>query len=110
MFLQRIVVYPRRTEGAETAALHLQLRPGTDGALALGLIHILMDEELYDADFVNRRTVGVDELRHLAAQYALTWVAEITGVPVQQIIPAARLYATSNRLSSKPFLVQLRTP
>ncbi len=108
--MQRIVVDPRRTEGAETAALHLQLRPGTDGALALGLIHILMDEELYDADFVNRRTFGVDELRHLAAQYALTWVAEITGVPVQQIIPAARLYATSNWLSSKPFLVQLRTP
>lgn len=75
MFLQRIVVYPRRTEGAETAALHLQLRPGTDGALALGLIHILMNEELYDAEFVNRWTIGVDELAHRAAQYPLTGVA-----------------------------------
>ena len=102
--MQRIVVDPRRTEAAETAALHLQLRPGTDGALALGMIHILVNEELYDADFVNRWTVGFDELRHLAAQYPPTRVAEITGVPVQQIIAAARLYATSKpaKLQTSP--------
>ena len=58
-----INVDPRVSAWAEKADLHLQLRPGTDGALALGMIHTLIKEDLYDRDFVNQWTVGFDDLR-----------------------------------------------
>jgi len=102
--MKLIVVDPRRTEVAETAEIHLQLRPGTDGALALGIIHVLVSENLYDTDFVKRWTIGFEDLCRLTAQYLPDRTAEITGVPAELIVAAARLYATSKpaKLQTSP--------
>lgn len=88
-----IVVDPRRTEMAERAEVWLQLRPGTDDALALGMLHVIINEALYDKDFVTNWCVGFDELKERVAQYTPARVAEITWVPEEKIVAAARLYA-----------------
>jgi anaerobic selenocysteine-containing dehydrogenase len=92
--LKLIVVDPRRTKIASMADVHLQLRPGTDGALALGLINVIINQQLYDKDFVGKWTNGFDDLRKLAQQYSPAKVASITSVPAARIIEAATLYAT----------------
>jgi anaerobic selenocysteine-containing dehydrogenase len=89
-----IVVDPRRTAIASRARLHLQLRPGTDGALALGMMHVIINENLHDKDFVRDWTVGFDDLVKLVRQYPPEKAAGITGVPAERIIEAARLYAS----------------
>ncbi|MFC1905441.1 molybdopterin-dependent oxidoreductase [Chloroflexota bacterium] len=88
-----IVVDPRRTALASMADIHLQPRPGTDGALALGMINIIISENLYDKTFVEKWTVGFDDLRKLVKDYTPNKVAEITGVPADKIMEAALLYA-----------------
>ena len=89
-----IVVDPRRTAIAAKADIHLQLRPGTDGALALGFMNVIISENLYDKDFVENWTVGFDELKRLAQWYPPERVEKITRVPAAKIIEAARLYAS----------------
>jgi anaerobic selenocysteine-containing dehydrogenase len=89
-----IVVDPRRTAIATRADIHLQLRPGTDGALALGFMNVIINENLYDKDFVEKWTVGFNELKRLAQWYPPERVEKITRVPAAKIIEAARLYAT----------------
>jgi len=72
----------RRSETARaTRARWVGIRPGTDGALALGLINLLIQQDLYDHDFVERWTHGFDAMRELAAAYPPDHVAAITGVP-----------------------------
>lgn len=88
-----IVVDPRRTELAERADLWLQLRPGTAQALALGFLNVIIEEGLYDRDFVERHTFGFDDLASHVQRYAPETVAEITWVPPDLIREAARLYA-----------------
>jgi anaerobic selenocysteine-containing dehydrogenase len=90
-----IVVDPRRTAIAARADIHLQLRPGTDGALALGMINIIINEDLYDKEFVAKWTIGFDGLKKLAQEYPPERVEKITWVPAAKIIEAARLYATT---------------
>jgi anaerobic selenocysteine-containing dehydrogenase len=90
-----IVIDPRRTRLAEQADLHLQLRPGTDGALALGLLHLIVREHLYDKDFVERWTVGFDALCHAVAAYPPEEIERITGIPAVRVRKAARLYASA---------------
>lgn len=92
--LKLIVVDPRRTFLASMADVHLQLRPGTDGALALGLMNVIINEDLYDKDFVERWTVGFDELKKLVQQYPPERVERITWVPAAKVKEAAILYAT----------------
>lgn len=89
-----IVVDPRRTELADMADIFLQLRPGSDGALALGMMKIIIDEGLYDHEFVTKWTNGFDDLRKLVQDYPLEKVAEITWVPAEKIRQAALMYAT----------------
>ena len=89
-----IVVDPRRTAIAAKADLHLQLRPGTDGALALGMMNVIIGENLYDKEFCEKWTVGFDELKKLAGEYPPEKVEKITLVPAAKIRNAARLYAT----------------
>jgi anaerobic selenocysteine-containing dehydrogenase len=89
-----IVVDPRRTTIASMADLHLQLRPGTDGALALGLMNVIINHQLYDQEFVDKWTVGFDDLKKLAKEYPPDRVEQITGVPANKISAAAVLYAT----------------
>ncbi|GAI55014.1 unnamed protein product, partial [marine sediment metagenome] len=65
-----IVVDPRATPLAKRADIHIQIRPGTDCALALGLLNVIIAEELYDADFVNNWTFGFDELKEQVRKYS----------------------------------------
>lgn len=89
-----IVVDPRRTVTAERADLFLQPRPGTDGALLLGMINLIIKEGLYDREFVQKWGHGFDKFASRAAEYPLEKVAEITWVPAEKIAQAARMYAT----------------
>ncbi len=90
-----IVVDPRATPLARRADLHIQVRPGTDCALALGLLNIIIAERLYDKAFVDRWTLGFDKLAEHVKKYSPEMVAKITGVPVSKIQKFARMYATS---------------
>lgn len=87
-----ISVDPRVSAFAEKSDLHLQLRPGTDGALALGIIKVLIEENLYDKEFVEKWTLGFDELCNYLEDKSLEWVENITGVSKEKIEEAARLY------------------
>lgn len=88
-----IVVDPRRTRLAEKADLWLQVRPATDSALAMGMMHVIVKENLYDAEFVEKYTTGFNQLIERLEQFTPEVVEEITWVPRDQIIAAARLYA-----------------
>ena len=76
-------------------ALWLRIRPGTDAALAMGMINIVINEGLYDKDFVDKWCVGFEELKKKAQEYPLEKVAEITWIPKETIVEAARLWATT---------------
>src|SRR5512139_1809749 len=95
-----IVVDPRMTWLASKADLWLPIRPGTDPALALGMLNIIIQEGLYDKEFVELWTYGFDDLAKRAAEYPVEKVAEITWLPKEKILQAARLYA-----QSKPALI-----
>jgi len=88
-----IVIDPRRTRLAKQADLWLQLRPGTDDALALAMLHTIIEERLYDSAFVAQWTHGFDALAERVRGYSPEWAAPITWVPAERIRAAARLYA-----------------
>jgi len=90
-----IVVDPRLTRIAARADIWLQLRPGTDTALALGMANVIISEGLYDKDFVENWVHGWDEFVRRAKEYPLDRVEKITWVPREKIARAARLYATT---------------
>jgi anaerobic selenocysteine-containing dehydrogenase len=90
-----IVVDPELRETSSKADIWLQLRPGTDAALGLGFIHVIISEGLYDKEFVNKWCIGFEELKARAEEYPLEKVEAITWVPKEKIREAARLYATS---------------
>ncbi len=92
--IKLIVIDPRRTELAEQADIWLQIRPGTDAALFLAWINVIIEENLYDKDFVKKWTFGFDRLKERAAEYTPDKVAEITWVPAEKIRESARMYAT----------------
>ena len=91
--LKIICVDPRLTPTAAQADLHLQLKPGTDGALALAMANVIINENLYDRDFVHHYSHGFPEYRAYVQQYSPERAEEITGVPAAKIREAARLYA-----------------
>ena len=86
-----IVADPRASLTAQRANLHLQLTPGTDAALANGILHMLIEEGLIDEKYVRERTVGFDLVKAGAVSYWPGRVERITGVPEQQIVQAARI-------------------
>jgi anaerobic selenocysteine-containing dehydrogenase len=90
-----IVVDPRRTYLASKADLWLRIRPGSDAALVLGMMDVIIKEGLYDRDFVEQWCLGFDALAARAAAYPVEKVAEISWLPAEQIREAARLYATT---------------
>ncbi|MEM4246098.1 MAG: molybdopterin-dependent oxidoreductase [Candidatus Bathyarchaeia archaeon] len=98
-----IVIDPRFTEIASKADLYLQLRPATDGALALGMLNVIINEELYDKKFVKDWCVGFERLKERVQEYPVEKVSEITWVPKDQIIKAARMFALN-----KPAVVHTR--
>ncbi|NLC11033.1 MAG: molybdopterin-dependent oxidoreductase [Firmicutes bacterium] len=88
-----IVIDPRLTKAAEKADIHLQPRPGTDCLLALALLHVIINEKLYDVDFVQNYTIGFPQLTEHVKDYLPGVAAILTGVPKEMIKKTARLYA-----------------
>ena len=96
-----IAVDPRLTRIAARADVWLPLRPGTDTALALGMLNVIVNEGLYDKEFVENHVYGWEPFVKRVNEYPLDRVTEITRVPKKKIIEAARLYATT-----KPAAIQ----
>jgi anaerobic selenocysteine-containing dehydrogenase len=90
-----IVIDPRYSETAARADIWLPIRPGSDCALALAWLNVIINEELYDADFVENWTVGFEELRERVQEYTPEWAEAKTWVSAEKIAMAARTYATS---------------
>jgi assimilatory nitrate reductase catalytic subunit len=88
-----IVVDPRATETSRAAALHLQLTPGTDLALANGLLHLALEEKLIDEEYIAERTEGFEELRRALRAIEPAQVERLTGVSLQKQLEAVRLLA-----------------
>ena len=87
-----IIVDPRETPTARQGDLHLQLKPGTDVALANGMLHVLIQENLVDQKFIDERTNDWAATKELALRYSPAIASEICGVPAEKIVTAARLY------------------
>lgn len=97
-----VLIDPRRTLSASHADWHLAPFPGTDTALALGMMHIIVRDGLVDLAYVAQHTIGFEQLKHRVAEYPPERVASITRLPAEDITRLARLYATS-----KPSLIRL---
>jgi anaerobic selenocysteine-containing dehydrogenase len=89
-----IAIDPRRTRTAEKCDEHIAPLPGTDAALALGMMHVIFAEGLEDKDYLESYTIGASELRSHASEYAPERVAAICGLEAEQIVHLARLYAS----------------
>ena len=89
-----VVIDPYRTRTAECADWYLPINPGTDAALALGMIHVIIGENLHDADYVEKYTLGFEQLRKRVEEYSPERVAQWTGIVADDIRQLAREYAT----------------
>ena len=90
-----VVIDPYRTRTAACADWYLPINPGTDGALAMGMMRVIINENLYDADYVDRHTLGFDQLRDKVQEYTPERVAQWTGIAAPDIVKLAREYATT---------------
>jgi anaerobic selenocysteine-containing dehydrogenase len=97
-----VCIDPRRSETAEKCHEHIALRPGTDAALALALMHELIQHDWLDHDYIAQHTEGWEGLRERALQWPPERAAAVCGVPVQQITDLARAYGTT-----KPAAIRL---
>ena len=89
-----IAIDPYRSQTAEKCHEHLALMPGTDAALALGIMHVLIAEDLIDRDYIDRYTLGFDALKQRVRDYPPSLVASLTGLQEAQITALARDYGT----------------
>src|SRR6266436_5541071 len=89
-----VVIDPYRTRTAECADWYLPINPGTDAALALGMMHVIIGENLHDADYVSKYTAGFEQLREKVKEYPPECVAQWTGIVAEDIRRLAREYAT----------------
>ena len=90
-----VVIDPVKTRTAALADVHLTPYPGSDAALAFGLMHVIIGEKLYDADYVARHTNGFDALVRRVQGYDPSHVSSLTGIDAQDIVTLAREYATT---------------
>jgi len=90
-----VVIDPYRTRTAACADWYLPINPGTDGALALAMMHVIIGEGLHDADYVEKHTLGFDELREKVKDYSPGRVSQWTGISAEDIRKLAREYATT---------------
>ncbi|CAN7512878.1 molybdopterin-containing oxidoreductase family protein [Acidovorax sp. LjRoot117] len=97
-----VCIDPRKSETADKCHEHIALRPGTDAALALALMHELIAHDWLDHDYIARHTLGWDPLRERALQWPPERAAEVCGIPVEQIRQLARDYGTT-----KPAAIRL---
>ena len=98
-----VVIDPLLSATARRADLHLRPLPGTDAALALGMMHVILAEGLQDQEYIDHYTLGFDRLQERVAQYPPSRVADLTGVDEQSIIALARAYA-----STRPTTIRLQ--
>jgi anaerobic selenocysteine-containing dehydrogenase len=94
-----IVIDPVFCEATSKADLWLQIRPGTDAALALGMLNVIINEELYDKGFVENWCAGFNELKERVQTYSAETVENITWIPADKIREAARIYASTRPAS-----------
>ncbi|TWT09545.1 molybdopterin-dependent oxidoreductase [Reyranella sp. CPCC 100927] len=90
-----VVIDPVATRTAKKADWHIRIRPGTDAALALGMMNVIIAEGLVDHDYVDKYTVGYEDLKQRAAQFPPDKVAAITGVAADDVRTLAREFATA---------------
>ena len=90
-----VVIDPAKTRTAEQADWHVRPRPGTDAALALAMMHVIVREGLHDADYIARHTLGFEKLQGRLAEYPPARAEQITGIPARDIEALARAYATT---------------
>jgi anaerobic selenocysteine-containing dehydrogenase len=90
-----VAIDPYRSLTAEKCTQHVALLPGTDGALALALMHVLIAEDLLDHDYIARHTLGCDALTERVKQYTPQWAARVCGLKVEEIVQLARDYGTT---------------
>lgn len=88
-----VVIDPKRIPLVDQADMYLSIRPGTDGALALAMMNVIVDEELYDREFIDKYTHGFERLVSHVQKYTPEWAEEITWVPAEKIRHLARLFA-----------------
>jgi anaerobic selenocysteine-containing dehydrogenase len=96
------VIDPVKNRTGALADRHYEIYPGSDLALALGLMHVIFGEQLHDRDYIDRHTHGADDLRAKAAEYPPERVAALTGIDKHEIVVLAREYATT-----KPAVIRL---
>lgn len=94
-----VVIDPKRIPLADRADMYLRIRPGTDGALALAMIHVIVSEGLHDQDFIEQHTFGFEKLVPHVQKYTPEWAEEITWVPAKEIRKLARLFASTKGAS-----------
>ncbi|MBI2584945.1 MAG: molybdopterin-dependent oxidoreductase, partial [Rhodospirillales bacterium] len=92
-----VCIDPYRTGTAEAADIHIPVRPGTDGALAVGVMHVLFKEGYADRDYIARYTKDADRLEAHLKSRTPNWAAAITGIPEADIVSLARLYGSTQR-------------
>ena len=92
--MKLIVIDPRATETARRAAIHIQPRPGEDPAILAGIINVIIAEGLYDRDFVAEHVSGFEAVAEQVAPFTPDYVAARADIPAQQLVDAARLFAT----------------
>jgi anaerobic selenocysteine-containing dehydrogenase len=90
-----VVIDAYASKTAQEADWHIAPKPGTDGALAMAMIHTIIEEGFVDQDYVDHYTVGFDELKARAKTRTPEWAAEITGIPAEVIRTLAREYAST---------------
>jgi formate dehydrogenase (coenzyme F420) alpha subunit len=88
-----VVIDPKRIPLADRAEMYLKIRPGTDGAMALAMLQVIINEKLYDAEFVEKYTVGFEQLVPHVQRYTPEWAEKITWVPAEEIRKLAHLFA-----------------
>src|SRR5262245_8548981 len=90
-----VTIDPLRTRTAEQSDEHIPIMPGTDAALALGMMHVILRDRLQDEEYIDRFTIGFEQLRKRVADYPPERVSEIAGIPEETIERIAREYANA---------------
>jgi anaerobic selenocysteine-containing dehydrogenase len=99
-----VVVDPIRTRTAEAADRHLQIKPASDAALALAMMHVMIRDGLVDREYVSRHAVGYDALAERAREYSPDAVSQTVGLPAEDIERLARDYATTQPSLIRPLI------
>jgi anaerobic selenocysteine-containing dehydrogenase len=94
-----VVLDPKRISLADKAEMYLRIRPGTDGAVALAMMNVIIEEGLQDQDFIDKHTLGFEELAEHVKQYTPEWAEKISWVRADDIRKLARLFATTEGAS-----------